>query len=706
MPKLLLLAGLLSLACPALASGPSAPAKSSNPLLEDWTTPFGVPPFDRIKESHYLPAFKEAVARQRKEVRAITRIEDPPTFANTVEALERSGQLLDRASGVFFGLLSAETNERHQATAKKVAPMLAAMRDDIALDEALFRRVKAVWEARETLDLDPERRMLLKRTYRDFVRGGANLDAKGKKRLRAINSDLSVLGVRFGENVLADTNGYRLVVEKREDLSGLPGSLVAGAADAAEAAGLPGKWVFTLQAPSIWPFLQYADDRELRRQILTAYTHRCDHGDEHDNKAILSKIAALRAEKARLLGYPTYADFVLEENMAGKADKVYALLSRLWTPALAVAKKDEEVLEARIREDGLSFKLEPWDWRYYAEKVKKARYDVDEEAVRPYFELDHVRDGAFYVAGRLYGLSFSERKDIPTYNPEVRAYEVKDADGSHLGVLMLDYHPRPGKRNGAWSGRYRDQWIEDGRDVRPIVNNVANFPRPAGGAPSLLSLEETETLFHEFGHGLHSLMSRCRYRSLSATAVPRDFVELPSQIMENWALEPEVLKVYARHYKTGEPIPDELIAKIKKARQFNEGFNTVEYLAASFLDMDWHTMAGPGERDPIAFEQASLAKIALIPEIVVRYRSPYFTHVFGGSGGYAAGYYGYIWAEVLDADAFQAFKEKGLFDPATARSFRTNILERGGTEEPIVLFKRFRGREPSVEPLLERRGLK
>ncbi len=704
MSKMLLIAGLLCLAVPALAEAPQAPAKDGNPLLMEWTTPFGVPPFDKIKEEHYLPAFKEAIAEQRREAQAISKSEAAPTFANTIEALERSGRALERVRAVFFGLQSAETNERHQATAKEVAPLLSALRDDIALDESLFKRVKTLQEKRDALELDTEQKMLLKNTHRDFVRGGANLDAKGKERLRAINTELSVLGVKFGENVLAETNAYKLVIEKREDLAGLPDRVVAGAADAAKAAKLEGKWVFTLQAPSIWPFLQYADNRELRKQLLTAYITRGDHGDKSDNKTALSKIAALRAEKATLLGYPTFANYILEENMAEKPERVYGLLNQLWTPALAVANKEAAAITEEIKKEGKEFALEPWDWRYYAEKIKKARYDVDEQAVRPYFELDHVRDGAFYVATKLYGITFVERKDIPVYNPEVRTYEVKDADGSHLGVLMLDYHPRPGKRSGAWSGRYRDQWVENGKDVRPIVNNVGNFSRPAGGAPALLSLEETETLFHEFGHGLHSLLSRCHYSSLAATSVPRDFVELPSQIMENWLLEPEVLKVYAKHYKTGETIPDELVAKIKKARQFNEGFNTVEYLAASFLDMDWHTLADPKERDAVAFEKASLGKIGLIPEIVVRYRSPYFSHIF--SGGYAAGYYGYVWAEVLDADAFQAFKEKGLFDPATAKSFRTNILERGGTEEPMVLYKRFRGREPSVEPLLVRRGLK
>ncbi len=706
MSKSMWLAVLVSLFVPLLSAAPPAQAKGakgSNPLLEEWTTPFGVPPFGEIREEHYLPAFEEAIARQRAEVRAIAGSKEAPTFGNTIEALERSGQLRDRVSAVFYGLLSAETNDEHQETAKRVAPMLSALSDDILLDPRLFARVRAVYEKRETLDLDPERRMLLKETYQDFVRGGANLDKKGKKKLREIHSELALLGVKFSDNVLGDTNAYRLVLEKAEDLAGLPESVVAGAADAAKAAGLEGKWVFTLQAPSLWPFLQYADNRELRRRILTAYVTRGAHGDERDNREIVSRIASLRAEKARLLGYPTYAHFVLEKNMAKTPDGVYGLLRQLWTPALQAAKKEADDLRTMIRKEGGDFALEPWDWRYYTEKLRKERYDIDDQAIRPYFELERVRDGAFRLATRLFGISFTERKDVPTYHPEVRAFEVRDADGSHLGVLLVDYHPRPGKRGGAWSGRYRDQWIEDGKNVRPVVNNVGNFSRPAGGKPALLSLEEVETLFHEFGHGLHSLLSDCRYRNLSGTSVPRDFVELPSQIMENWVLEPEFLKIYARHYETGEPIPDELVAKIRQARRFNEGFATTEYLAASFLDMDWHGLGGPEPRGADAFESASLGKIGLIPEIVVRYRSPYFNHIFGG--GYAAGYYSYVWSEVLDADAFEAFREKGIFDEKTARSFRENVLERGGSEDPMVLYKRFRGREPSVEPLLERRGL-
>ncbi len=703
MRKWLATFALIVLALPVFAQETVGRAAEQNPFLVEWTTPFGVPPFGAIREEHFLPAFDKGIAERRAEVAAITANQDPPTFANTVEALDASGMLLEKVGSVFFNLSSAETDDQLQAIAKEIAPKLSALRDDANLDPVLFARVKAVWEKRAELELTSEQRRLVEETYKDFVRGGANLGDEQKARLRELNSEQSLLGLQFGENLLKATNGYRLVIERREDLAGLPDGVVSAAAEAAKKAGLEGKWVFTLHSPSIWPFLQYADNRELRRQILTAYISRCD-GGELDNTANLVRQAELRAEKAKLLGYDTWADFVLSENMAKNPAGVYGLLDRVWQPALDVAKAEAAALQAMGADSSPGFKLEPWDWRYYAEKVKKARYDFDESAVRPYFQLDNVREGAFYVAKRLYGLTFTERTDIPVYNPEVRTFEVKDADGSHLGVLMLDYFPRPGKRGGAWSSRYRSQRITDGTDIRPVVVNVGNFTRPTGDTPALLSLEEAETLFHEFGHGLHSLLSRIHYRSLAG--VPRDFVELPSQIMENWVLEPEVLKVYAKNWKTGEVMPAELVEKIKQAGTFNQGFASVEYLAASYLDMSWHTLRDTKGVGANTFEKAALAKIGLIPEIVSRYRSPYFAHIFGGGGGYSAGYYSYIWSEVLDSDAFQAFKERGLFDKATATSFRKNILERGGTEDAAAMWLAFRGREPSVEPLLIKRGLK
>ncbi|MDP2998590.1 MAG: M3 family metallopeptidase [Bryobacterales bacterium] len=687
---------LVVLAWPMLAA-------DVNPFFQEWKTPFGVPPFDEIKDQHFLPAIQKGIEEQRREIKAIAGDPRAPTFANTIEALDNAGDLLEKVQSVFSNLTGAETNDRLQEISKQVAPLMAALHDDTFLDPRLFARVKAVWDQRGTLKLEADQSKLLEETHKTFVRGGANLDAEQKKRLRAINQELSVLGVRFGQNLLKETNAYRLVIDKKEDLSGLPPAVVAAAADAAKAAGQAGKWVFTLQAPSIWPFLSYSGNRELRRQILTAYTKRCDNGNEFDNKQVLYRIATLRAERSKLLGYPTYAHFALEERMAKEPAKVYGLLNQLWEPALKVAHKEAKDLQAMIKEQGLEFKLEPWDWRYYAEKVKAARYDLDENQVRQYFQIDNALQGAFYVAKRLYGLTFIERKDIPKYHAEVRTFEVKDSDGSHLGVFLIDYHPRPGKRGGAWSSRYRGQRIKDGKDIRPITVNVCNFTRPSAGQPALLSPEEVETLFHEFGHGLHSLLQRIRYSGLSG--VPRDFVELPSQIMENWAMEPEVLKVYAKHFQTGAAIPAELVAKIEKASKFNQGFATVEYLAASILDMDWHTITSEPGKDATGFENASLEKIRMMPEIFVRYRSPYFQHIFA-SAGYAAGYYSYIWSEVLDSDAFQAFKEKGLFDPETAMAFRKQILEKGGTADAMEMYKSFRGREPSVEPLLEKRGLK
>ncbi len=698
-----LMAGFFTLNMQA-ADGANADSSNegANPLLMEWKTPFGVPPFEQIQEGHFLPAFQEAIAMTRQEVEAIAQDARPATFANTIETLDASGELLDKVGAVFGNLRSAHTNDRLQEIAKQVAPLTSALQDDILLNEQLFARVKTVWEGRNSLGLDAVQRRLVEETYKRFVRGGANLSADSKTRLRAINEELALLGLRFGDNLLKETNAYRLVLERKEDLAGLPETIVASAAEAARQAGLEGKWLFTLHAPSLWPFMTYAENRELRRQIFTAYIQRGDNGNEQDNKAILLRIATLRAERAKLLGYENHAHFVLEEQMAKNADQVYGLLNRLWTPALAVARKEAADLQAMIRQEGHDFKLEAWDWWRYAEKVKKAKYDLDENELRPYFSLENVCRGAFDVANKLYGLTFVERTDLPKYHEEVRCFEVKDADGSHLGVFLVDFHPRASKRGGAWCSSFRSQHIKDGKDIRPIVVNVCNFTKPSGETPALLRLEEVETLFHEFGHGLHSLLSRVRYGSLRR--VPRDFVELPSQIMEHWAAEPQVLKMYARHWKTGEPIPDDLIERIQKAEKFNQGFATVEYLAASFLDMDWHTLAAARDLDAAAFEKASLEKIGLMPEIVTRYRSPYFQHIF--AGGYSSGYYSYIWSEVLDTDAFGAFKKNGIFDPTTARSFRMNILERGGSDEAMAMFKAFRGREPSVEPLLEKRGLK
>ena len=693
----LLTATLLMTATTALAS--------DNPFFAEWKTPFGVPPFEQIKLEHYAPAFEQGMKQQKDEVAAIADKPAAPTFANTVEALERSGDLLDRVSMVFFAMKSSMTNDDLQAIAKEVVPKLSEHGDQIRLSEPLFRRIEAVYEQKDDLDLTAEQLRLLEENYKSFVRGGAKLPPAKKERLTKINSELSLLSLNFGEHVLKENNRFELVIDKAADLAGLPESVIAAAADAAKEKDHEGKWVFTLHKPSLIPFLQYSERRDLREKMFKGYINRGNHDDELDNKKICAQMAALRVEKAKLLGYETHAHFVLEDNMAKEPCKVYELLNKLWTPALARAKGEAAEMQEMINAEGGDFKLQPWDWWYYAEKVKKAKYDLDETMLRPYLKLENVIDGAFDVATRLYGLQFEERPDVPTYHEDVTCFEVKDADGSHVGLLYVDYFPRASKRGGAWMSEFRGQSKIDGKNIRPIIYNVGNFSKPTGGKPSLLSFEETETLFHEFGHALHGLLSNCTYESLSGTNVSRDFVELPSQIMENWASEPEVLKMYARHYETGEPMPDELIEKIQKARHFNQGFATTEYLAAALLDMDWHTMteADP-ELDTLAFENGSLARIELIPEIVSRYRSPYFQHIF--AGGYSSGYYSYIWSAVLDADAFEAFKETGnLFDQKTAKAFRENVLSKGNTDEPMTLYKRFRGKEPSIEPLLKRRGL-
>ena len=692
---------LLAICLVLVLSSCGGETPSENPFFTEWTTPFGVPPWGEIHEDHFLPAFERAIAEARAEVEAIAQNPEPPTFENTVAALDGSGLMMAKVGGVFYTLSGAETNDRVQEIAREVAPLASNLRDDILMNPQLFARVKAIYDQRAELELDVEQQHLLDKAYRDFQRGGAELSDTDKERMRVINSELSTLGLKFSDNVLAETNKYQLFIDSQEDLAGLSPGVIEGAAIAAAEAGQEGKWLFTVHRPSVYPFLDSADNRELREQIFTAYIMRGDHGDDFDNKEILSTVLVLRAERAKLLGYDTHADFILDERMAKTPQAVYQLLDDLWNPSLTVAREEAATLQAAIEADGFDFNLEPWDWRYYAEKVRQARYDVDEQEVRPYFMIDNVIDGAFTVANRLYGIEFTERTDIPTYHPDVRTYEVTDVDGSHLGVFMADYYPRPGKRGGAWSSDIRGQWIKDGEEVRPVVLNVGNFSRPVGDDPALLSLEQVHTLFHELGHGLHSLLSDLQYRG--SADVKWDFVELPSQIMENWLLEPEVLKLYATHYQTGEVIPDELVAKVRAAEQFNQGFSSVEYLAACYLDMDWHTLEDPAGVDVNAFEKASMDKIGLIPEIVVRYRSTYFGHIISG---YSAGYYSYIWAEVLDADAFEAFKETSLFDQETALAFRTNILERGGSEDPEVLYLRFRGQEPSVEPLLKKRGLK
>ncbi|MBW1807434.1 MAG: M3 family metallopeptidase [Deltaproteobacteria bacterium] len=676
---------------------------AANPFFEEYATPFDAPPFDRIKNEHYLPAFEKAMELHSRQVAEIVGRSEAPTFENTVEALDRAGEPLTRVARTFFGLMSADTNDEMQKIAQKLVPRLSKHKDDILLNQDLFKRVKVIYEKKDELKLNVEQSTLLQELYLDFVRGGADLDDQSKVRLREINKQLSLLNLKFRENILKENNKFEIVLEKKEDLAGLPERVVAAATKAAKERGHEGKWVFTLHKPSLIPFLQFSSRRELREKMFSGYISRGNNGDELDNKENLKKIIALRVEKAKLLGYKTYADFQLVRRMAKNPKNVYKLLDQVWKAALPVAKREAEELQALIKKEGQDFKLQPWDWWYYAEKLRKAKYDLDENELRPYFKLENVLNGAFEVATKLYGIQFKERDDIPKYHKDVRTFEVQEKDGSHIGIFYVDYFPRASKRGGAWCGGYREQSRREGKKITPLIVNVGNFSMPTGDKPALLSFEEVETLFHEFGHALHALLADTTYAG-SSDNIKVDFVELPSQIMENWASEPEVLKMYAKHYQTNEPIPDQLIEKLEKSRYFNQGFVTVEYLAACFLDMDWHMLDQAEKLDVVGFETKSLDKIGLIPEIVVRYKSHYFAHIFSGDY-YSAGYYSYVWAQVLDADAFEAFKETGLFDQKTAESFRKNILSRGGAEDPMTLYKRFRGAEPEIEPLLKRKGM-
>ena len=677
-------------------------AMQENPLLAEWDTPFGVPPFGEIKDEHYLPAFRAAVESHKAEVQAIVDDAEAPTFANTIEALERSGQALTRVSNVFFAVEGAHSNDALREVARTVAPELAAHQDDITLNPALYARVKAVYDAREGLALTPEQQRLLEETHKTFVRAGVNLPDPAQARLREINAEVAELSQQFGQNLLQETNAFELHVTDAADLGDLPASLVAAAAEEAERRGHESGWSFTLQRPSINPFLQYSPNREMRRQLFVGYAMRGDNDNAEDNKAILSRIAALRAERARLMGYSTHAHYQLSDAMAETPERVYGLLDQVWTPALRVAKDERAAMAEMMRADGIDAQFEGWDWRYYAEKVRKARYDFDENALRPYFEVGAVRDAAFMIANRLYGLTFTRLENVPTWHPDQQVFEVKEADGKHLGILYMDFFARESKNGGAWMNDLRAQSRLDG-EITPVVTTNFNFPPPTEDGPSLLAFYEAETLMHEFGHALHGLFSNVTYASLSGTNVPSDFVEFPSQIMENWLGEPEVLAMFAKHYQTGEVVPTALIDKLNASSKFDQGFATVEYLAASYLDMAWHTLEAPDQQEPRPFEQTEMRRIGLIDEIIPRYRSPYFAHIF--SGGYSAGYYSYLWAEVLDADAFQAFKETSLFDQATAKSLRDNVLSRGYTRPGMELYVAFRGKEPAITPLLKARGL-
>jgi peptidyl-dipeptidase Dcp len=681
--------------------------KSDNPLLNEFTTPFGVPPFEQIKTEHYLPAILEGIEQGRKEIAQIATNSETPTFENTIVAFDRAGTLMKRVMPVFSNLNEANTNPEMQKIEEEVTPILTRYRDDIYLNQDLFNRVKYINDLKDKLGLNPEQKKLLDNVYKAFVRSGAMLGEEDKKKLRAINEELSMLALKFGNNLLSENKSFKLVLDNEEQLEGLPEGVIAAAAEEAKNDSMPGKWVFTLDKPSMIPFLQFSPKRELREKIYMGYGNRANFDNETDNKAVISKMVQLRLQRAQLLGYKSHADFIISENMAKTPDKVFELLNKLWDAALPVAKREAADMQKMIDQEGDKFTLASWDWWYYSEKVRKQKFNLDESMMRPYFKLDNVRDGIFMVSNKLYGITFTALPDVPKYQEDVQVFEVKEADGSHLGILYLDFFPRAGKRGGAWCTGFRDQFKDkDGKRVNPIVSIVCNFTPPSGDEPSLLSADEVETFFHEFGHGLHGLFADYTYEGTGN--VPRDFVELPSQIMEHWAFEPEVLKDYAKHYKTGEVIPQELVSKMTASGKFNQGFATVEYLAASILDMDYHVLTDATPVQVPAFEKASMDRIGLIPEILPRYRSTYFSHIFSsGVGGYSAGYYNYIWAEVLDCDAYQAFKEKGnIFDQETAKAFRYKVLARGGIDEGMDMYKAFRGKEPAIDALLEKRGLK
>ena len=694
---------LLILLLGFLVACSSNPMKN-NPLLQEYDTPFQTPPFDEIKTEHFMPAVREAMEQNRAEIDAIVNNQEAPTFENTIAAYDRAGDLLSRVTAAFFTLNRSDTNEELQALAREITPELTKHRNEIQLNPVLFEKIQCLYQKRDSLNLDAQQMRTLEKYYDDFVRGGAALSDEDKETLKDINTQLSNLSLQFGQNLLAETNDFKMVVENVEDLAGLPESNVRAAAGLAESLGMEGKYVFTPNKPSWIPFLQYVHNRDLREKLYKGYYMRGDNNNANDNKEIIEQIVNLRVRRAKLLGFDTYADFVLVNNMAKTPEAVFSFLERVWEPALRVAKEELAAMQKIADREGAGFKLESWDWWYYAEKLRKEKYDLDENEIRPYLKLENVRDGLFYVANNLYGLTFERRTDIPLYNPSVETFEVKDKDGSHLAVLYLDYPTRAGKNAGAWcSGLRGYRKNADGTEQFPLVTVTTNFPASVDGEPVLLSWDEAETLFHEFGHALDSFFGRGDYDRICG-ALPRDMVELPSQINEHWAIQPAVLKEYALHYQTGEPMPEELIERLVNSSHFNQGFMTVEFIAAALLDMEWHSAAEEQEYDVNEFEKNALKKYGLIDEILPRYRSTYFSHIF--NGGYAVGYYVYLWAEILDADAFDAFKETGdIFDRETAGKFRKYILTEGGWDEPMKQYIRFRGSEPNEIPLLRNRGL-
>lgn len=676
----------------------SAPA---NPFFAKWNTPHELPPFAQIRAEHFLPAMREGMKLELTEMEAIAANPAPPTFANTVEAMERSGEMLARVNRVFRHLIGCEADDALQVVEREAAPLQARHTNAIYLNGTLFARIDEVFKKRATLGLDTEQTRLLERYHSRFVRRGAALDPAGKKRMDEIDGKLAQLTTRFNQNLLADTKDFVLVIDKESDLDGLPQSFRAAAAQAAADRKLPGKWVVTLQRPSVEPFLQLSKRRDLREKAFKAWALRGDNDNQFDNKAVIREIVLLRIEKARMLGFKTFADYVLDDAMAKTPAAARGLLTKVWSPATDAAKREAAELSAALKADGVTGPLEPWDWRYYSEKVRLAKYQLDEEQIKPYFPLDRMIEASFHVANQLFGLTFKERTDLPKYNPDIRTYEVYGPQGRLLGIFYGDYYARPTKRSGAWMNSLREQQ-KLAANVTPVVTNNLNFSKPPAGETCLLSYDDAETLFHEFGHGLHGLLSNVRYPALSGTGVSRDFVELPSQILEHWLLQKPVLEKFARHYKTNEPIPPALLEKIQRAAKFDQGFATVEYLASALVDLEWHSLEKPQVIDVREMENEWLKKLGMPREIIMRHRSTHFAHIF--AGGYAAGYYSYMWSEVLDADGFEAFKEAGNpFDPAVARRLY-EIYSSGGSKDPAELYKNFRGRQPGTDALMRNRG--
>lgn len=674
-----------------------------NPLLREWNTPFTIAPFDLIGPEHFKPAIEYAIEEARKEANHIISSGEEPDFHNTIEALERAGALLSRITPILFNLNSSDTTPQLQTAAMEVSPLLTGFANDITLNPLLFSKVRAIYDLRDTLDLDAEQLILLDRRYKSFVRGGAALTDKDKEQFRAITLELSTLSLKFEENLLAETNDFTLHLTSKDDLAGLPEGAGEAAAHLAADKGMAG-WLFTLHAPSYVPFMQYSDRRDLREHMYRAYSQRSFRGNDHDNSVLVIRIADLRLQLARLLGYTSYASYALEERMASVPEEVNGFLEKLLKASAPAGRRDLHDLEQYARSQGHTERLERWDWAYYSEKLRLERFNIDDEALRPYMPLGKVTEAVLGLATKLYGLTFTENSNIPVYNKEVTAWEVHDGKKGIIAILMLDFHPRKGKSGGAWMTGFREQSRENGMRVIPVISLVMNFTRPTPARPSLLSHSEMNTFLHEFGHALHGMLSDCTYESLSGTNVKRDFVELPSQIMENWAWEKEWLDTWAAHYLTGEKIPDSILVRLKESLTYNEGYSCLRQLSFSLLDMAWHTITEPFSGDIVAFEHKAMAPAELLPFVDGACMSVSFAHLF--SGGYAAGYYSYKWAEVLDADAFSLFRDKGIFDSETALSFRQNILERGASREPDELFRAFRGREPSIEPLIERSGFK